>query len=565
VYDARANEHDDKCYPDTRVNLLGQIQTWADNPSGECIFWLNGAAGTGKSTIARTVASRFNEQGGPSASFFFKRRDGDRGNANLFFTTIADQLVSKEPMMLQSVKEAIDSERGIAKKTLKVQFEKLILQPLGQIQYGSEGRPTIAKVVQEAINSDPDIDAKTLRERFLNILGQFHRGSKVCPTITMVVDALDECDSEKDIELIIRLLSQTKFLPFVYFKVFITSRSGDQIGLSFQKLNGKYRHEPLHKRPEIEQDISVFLKDKLAKIRDDHNRRQFVELKLPLDWPQKHIVQTLARMAIPLFIFAATVCRFVRNHPDPDRQLRHVLAYQGRSDSELDILDSTYLPVLDQLIADNAESQKSDLISDFRGLVGPIVLLAEPLSALSLLHLLGTPAILITDKLGRLRFVLNRLHAVLDVPPESDTPITPFHLSFRDFLVDPAKRDTKFWIDERETHQKLATNCIENLESCLKKNICNLKWPGIARNEVDARVEAFLPAHIQYACRYWVSHLEQSNERIRDRDQVHEFLKHHFLHWLEVLCLMGKISDVIATVTTLQTLIEVGDMEKNHG
>jgi hypothetical protein len=38
-----------------KPDLLQQIITWSENPNGACIFWLNGMAGTGKSTIARTL------------------------------------------------------------------------------------------------------------------------------------------------------------------------------------------------------------------------------------------------------------------------------------------------------------------------------------------------------------------------------------------------------------------------------------------------------------------------------------------------------------------------------
>ncbi|KAL9024345.1 MAG: hypothetical protein Q9196_006583, partial [Gyalolechia fulgens] len=44
------------CYPNTRVDLLRQVQNWAQQPYGKRIFWLNGEAGTGKSTISRTFA-----------------------------------------------------------------------------------------------------------------------------------------------------------------------------------------------------------------------------------------------------------------------------------------------------------------------------------------------------------------------------------------------------------------------------------------------------------------------------------------------------------------------------
>ena len=45
----------------------------------------------------------------------------------------------------------------------------------------------------------------------------------------------------------------------------------------------------------------------------------------------------------------------------------------------LDKLDSTYLPVLDQLVAEKAGSTRNRLLDGFRDVVVPIVLLAEPL------------------------------------------------------------------------------------------------------------------------------------------------------------------------------------------
>jgi hypothetical protein len=82
-FNSYENQHDPRCHPETRVKLLRQITAWADDPQGECIFWLNGMAGTGKSTISRTVAQLFDERKELGASFFFKRGEGDRGHAAL--------------------------------------------------------------------------------------------------------------------------------------------------------------------------------------------------------------------------------------------------------------------------------------------------------------------------------------------------------------------------------------------------------------------------------------------------------------------------------------------------
>ncbi|KAM3561804.1 hypothetical protein ARSEF4850_003037, partial [Beauveria asiatica] len=514
TFDSRAEEHSPRCYPDTRTDLLHQIKEWAKDPRSKCIFWLNGAAGTGKSTISRTVAGLFQERGVLGASFFFKRGERDRGHAAQFFTTVALQLVSREPRMLPFVREAIDSDPTISTKALREQFEKLILQPLDQIHSGPEGRPTMV----------------------------------------VVVDALDECDNDNDIKLIIYLFSQVRALRSVHLRVFITSRPELPIRLSFKDMVGKYQDVPLHQIPEsvIEHDISAFFHSEFARIRVDYNSQAFDNQQLPLDWPGEQIIQSLVDMAVPLFIFAATVCRFVADEtwPDPIGQLSKVLNYHRGGDSELDRLDSTYLPVLGQLAVGKTDSTKSRLVTGFQRLIGTIILLAEPLSALSLSQLLDVSTTSITG-------VLNGLHAVLDIPSKAHLPIRLFHLSFRDFLTDPAKHDkTEFWIDEVKSHRVLVTDCILRLESFLKKDICNLKTPGNARSEVDTNdLETSLPAHIQYACLYWTSHLEQSKERIREGDHIHMFLKYHFLHWLEALSLMGRISEAIMIMRTLRTLV----------
>jgi adenylylsulfate kinase-like enzyme len=57
------------------------------------IFWLEGMAGTGKSTIARTTARELHGRGHLGAGFFFTHCGGDVGRAELFVTTIVSQLL----------------------------------------------------------------------------------------------------------------------------------------------------------------------------------------------------------------------------------------------------------------------------------------------------------------------------------------------------------------------------------------------------------------------------------------------------------------------------------------
>jgi type II secretory pathway predicted ATPase ExeA len=110
AFDSYADELDARCHPDTRIELRNQIKQWASDPQGKSIFWLCGVAGTGKSTISRTIAQSFADEGELAASFFFKRGGGDRGNSRRFFSTLARQMVVMIPAMLSSVSEAIETQ-----------------------------------------------------------------------------------------------------------------------------------------------------------------------------------------------------------------------------------------------------------------------------------------------------------------------------------------------------------------------------------------------------------------------------------------------------------------------
>ncbi|RHZ45338.1 uncharacterized protein CDV56_101429 [Aspergillus thermomutatus] len=112
-YNSYANQHDDRCLPNTRVELLSQISEWAQSCESKHIFWLNGMAGTGKSTIARTVAHSFDNEGKLGASFFFKRGEADRGNAERFISTVTKDLMTKIPQLVPEVALSLFTDAGV--------------------------------------------------------------------------------------------------------------------------------------------------------------------------------------------------------------------------------------------------------------------------------------------------------------------------------------------------------------------------------------------------------------------------------------------------------------------
>ncbi|PVH71123.1 vegetative incompatibility protein HET-E-1 [Cadophora sp. DSE1049] len=509
TFDSHDEEHNTRCYQGTRVELLRHIESWAGDLHSKCVFWLNGMAGTGKSTISRTIAQKFDDKRELGASFFFKRGEGDRRDAGMFIETIVTQLVQKIPSLAPHVQKAIEDDPGISRKALKLQFETLVLQPFRKLQ------------------ADPQKSS----------------------TAVIVIDALDECDQEEDIGIIIRLLPQVQCITSVQLKFFLTSRPELPIRLGFEDVNGKYEALALHQIPEsvIKEDISTFLEHDLATIRRVYNKSVLPNRQLPVNWPGQRNVQVLVDMATPLFIFAATVCRFIRDRRcgQPNEQLTKVLKYH--TPSQASKLDATYLPVLNQLLFGVTASEKRSIVEGFKKVIGSIVILVSPLSATSLDRLLGVDE-------GTVASRTDLLHSVLNIPSRPDHPIRLFHLSFRDFLVDAEKCKTNpFWVDETQAHQRIAEHCIRLMLSFLKQDLCDLKAPGVLVTDVERSwVNQFISPEVQYACLYWVQHLQKSCSQAYDGEIAHRFLQAHLLHWLEALGWMGKISEGIQAILSLE-------------
>lgn len=240
-FHSSANQHESHCLPGTREAVLNRIGEWARLPQGKRIFWLKGRAGTGKSTISRTIARTFNEANLLGASFFFKRGEGDRGNTSKFFSTITRQLARRIPQLVPSVQNTIQVDPDIATKGLKEQFDRILLQPL------------------------MDLNSSIL----------------LTPLLVMVIDALDECDVDNDILLLLQLLPHLQKSKAVRFRIFIASRPELPIRLGFSKFAAhEYETLDLDEIPEhvIANDISQFLQHRLSEIRKERS--------LPPAWPK---------------------------------------------------------------------------------------------------------------------------------------------------------------------------------------------------------------------------------------------------------------------------------------
>lgn len=497
------------------MGVLHHIQDWASkiDPKSKSVFWLDGMAGTGKSTISRTIAQLFADKRQLYASFFFKRGEGDRGNLSKFFTTMAASLIIREPTTARQIKNALEADPLIPTKKVQVQFDKLFQQPLSEIA------------------STRRIDTPAL----------------------IVIDALDECE-EDDIKLLFKLFSSTEVTRFKWLKIFITSRPDLPTRIGFKKIEDSHENIVLHKIDDavIKDDITIFLKSRFAEIRDDYNASVCEGRELPSNWPGQSHIKSIANLAVPLFIFAATICRFVSEcrFEHPNERLDGVLNYRTQDgESYFDQLDATYMPLLNNLTKGLVGKNQAKVADKFQRVIGPIIVLATPMTTSALSRFLDISK-------GEIDVFLDSFHSVLCVPSSATSPVRLLHLSFRDFLVDAEKHSNLFRIDEKQMHKRMAENCLRMLHT-LKPDICEVKALGTPCSSISSgKINQHLPLEMQYSCLYWVYHVQEARHNVSEGEQlgIYEFLVNHFLQWIEALSIIGRASEGFKSIKILQTL-----------
>ncbi|RXW21815.1 hypothetical protein EST38_g4051 [Candolleomyces aberdarensis] len=139
AYDSQELAKVNPCFEGTRVKLLAGIGRWMSNTALEeqetrkPIYVLDGIAGIGKSTVAKTVAQRASAINSLGATFFFSRDHADRQQAAGFVHTIAYQLACSDATYGKAIATAIDDHPDSLHKVMAHQFSTLVAEPLNSM------------------------------------------------------------------------------------------------------------------------------------------------------------------------------------------------------------------------------------------------------------------------------------------------------------------------------------------------------------------------------------------------------------------------------------------------
>ncbi|CAM1505126.1 Fc.00g107630.m01.CDS01 [Cosmosporella sp. VM-42] len=369
VFDSADEQKRGECLTVTQSGTLEAIQEWIEDPKAEIILWLNGMFGTGKSSIARTVAKALD--GGRSftgghrlvhgtflgASFFFSQDEATINTAKSLVTTAAKSLAERFPQLGHHVVEAISENLDIGTKALQQQIDHLLFKPLSKL------------------TADSCLPAR----------------------LVIIIDALDECEDLSEVELLLVQLERLGQLQNVQLQ---SLKACDGLFL------GKIRKDESGVAVD---DITKFLTHELARIVKVCGFLQ--------DWLSKEDMEKLSNKADGLFIYASTACRFLDfdafDDSFIDERLKQVLEDDTDANAPQFSIDLIYLKVLRFLGNGRPKYEEERIYAHCRQILGFIATVFEPLPSSSLGQLLPRP-----DEKRGLSRILAHLNSVMGIPPD---------------------------------------------------------------------------------------------------------------------------------------------------
>ncbi|CAE6412495.1 unnamed protein product [Rhizoctonia solani] len=468
------------CTPGTRINVLTTILDWVRGGGQETIYWLNGMAGTGKTTIAYSICDTLDAEHKLGASFFCSRMREECRNVNVIIPSIAYQLARFSRPFQSALAEALAEKPDVHGSLPHAQFEALIAEPLLKISH-------------------------TLPEGLI-----------------VVIDALDECESGESVKRMLDvLLSKATSLPI---KFIVSSRPEPQIRDQMTTERAKSRLV-LHEldKGEVQTDIEAYL------------RAELVPMK-----PSEEQISALVERAGILFIYAATAVRYIgydNFQSNPEDRLRVILEGSGsQEDKESEDIDQLYMTILDAALG-NPRLRRVER-DNMQQVLHTVICAREPLTVLGLSMLLEI------NSVERVRAALRPLWSVLHVVGTTELVTTlhasfpDFMFNSARSVVYHCDPNFQHYRLAEYCLKRVKRIQLEfNICGLVSSYVEDEKVPNI-----EQRVASAIPLELFYACRYWADHVNAGQCISRVAEELYDFLSTKLLVWMEVLNLRNQMS-----------------------
>ena len=281
------------CLEGTRTQHIDDITAWTtriNQSSQHRLLWMWGPAGVGKSAIAKSCAEKTAEKGRLGASFFFSRTQ-HVDDPLRFFTTIAHQLTMEIDEYRKALDLKIQHNPTLPSKGLDVQFRELIIEPFLELK-----------------EQNVDVEDKTV-----------------------IIDGLDECNGDP---------AQSKIMELVAKSVI---EHGDKIPLLWAIFSRPESHIDREFSPYSSSHLLSKVELSMSESNDGDIKHYFCDKLHPLAyvntmWPSEDTLDILASMVAGLWIYAATLVKFIMD-PDlfPEQQLDLVLAFHLQKERQIQL------------------------------------------------------------------------------------------------------------------------------------------------------------------------------------------------------------------------------------
>ncbi|EJC99711.1 WD40 repeat-like protein, partial [Fomitiporia mediterranea MF3/22] len=503
-----------RCLEDTRMEVLNEIMDWLLSSGEQNILWLHGVAGSGKSTIATTIAEYCREMSRLGAFLFFNRVDGAEGQLISIFRTIAFRLALFDSAIARHVDAAIQANNHAIEAIAEVQYNKLLLEPLTA--------------------SRDDVDGP----------------------IVIVIDALDECGTPDARRTLMSLLKREFGKLPSNFRFLITSRPEADINIALSNRPSSVYEVALDSgSADSRRDVLRYIDYEMSRI---INESQII---IPNNWSWTKQMERLADASEGLFIWASTVIKVVSESPSKFRKLNELV----NASPVLKGLNQLYESMLRNSGVITMDDPSS--IVRFQQVLGLVLLSRVPLSDITIDAILGLPPEEPSYE------ILSKLGSVLVF--RRGGPVHVLHTSFADYLLstncsqlcskykDPSERLSDPWFINNDSQQSLiATRCFIVMKEELHFNMCNLESSFIYNSnvvEIEERINKKVPLHLQYACKYWADHLTEAPYSRELLGALIAFAHKHLLYWFEVLSLLGQVSRIAS-----RGLLDVAAWSETH-
>ena len=454
------------------------------------IVWVHGSAGSGKSTVANSVAAVAKCQGRYLASFCCKRdKQEDWCSVGKVLLMLAYQIAEANTSYADAVKDVLrgPAKDDILKGKIDTQFRELF-------------RNAIPRTCQSLL---PNL---------------------------IVIDALDECSGSKT-ALLKALFAIVDTAPSI--KIFITSRYADELEVRFRARAEQTHIVNINAIGHTSADIRLYTEVRMREL------EEMGELK---NASVSEYIELLASRAGGLFVWSATVFRYLERSANVKRDLKILLfGAQRRSGlNPLHPLEDLY----DRVLASSPYQNTMDQ-AVMECILGIVLVtsstIALPMEAIAIL--VQKDAEFADEDEGSVGRMIRSLRAVL-YEDERDGTVRAYHLSFLDFL---AKRiECKGSNGLSHIHEFMFKSTLDVMSERLEFNICRLDDASLLNEEVmdlSERIARFIPAELDYSCQYWFTHLENSCICAADSEKLVSRLigQPRALFWLEVLSITGPV------------------------